>query len=50
MHSKYVALCKSAKIAEGKLNTEFLFTVECADYFYFNKNIGENDIRDGSKE
>ena len=47
MNSKYVALCKSAKIAEGKLNTEFLFTVECADYFYFNKNIGENDIRDG---
>lgn len=47
MDSKYAALCKSAKIAEGKLNKEFLFTVECADHFYFNKNIGENNIRDG---
>ena len=47
MENKYAALCRSANVPEGKLNSEFLFTVECADYFYFNKNIGENNIRDG---
>lgn len=47
MNNKYAALCKSANIPDGKINKEFLFTVECADVFYFNKNIGENNIRDG---
>lgn len=47
MDNKYKILCREANIPEGKLNSEFLFTVECADYFYYNKDIGVQKIMDG---
>lgn len=43
---KVKELAKKAGIVEGKLNNEFLFTIQMVDYFYYNKNIGEQDIRE----
>lgn len=43
---KIKELAKKAGISEGKLNNEFLFTLQMVDYFYYNKNIGEQDIRE----
>ena len=31
----------------GNTTDEYLFTVDCVDYFFFEKNIGQVDIRDG---
>lgn len=45
-YEKILELAKRAKIPEGKLNDEFLFTIQMVDYFYYNKNIGEQDIRE----
>ena len=51
---KIKELSKKAGIPEGKLNNEFLYTIQMVDYFYYNKNIGEQDIRenfvDGSND
>lgn len=43
---KIKELAKKAGISDGKLNNEFLFTIQMVDYFYYNKNIGEQDIRE----
>lgn len=43
---KIKELAKKAGISEGKLNNEFLFTLQMVDYFYYNKNIGEQGIRE----
>lgn len=31
----------------GNTTDEYLFTINCVDYFFFEKNIGQIDIRDG---
>ncbi len=53
-YEKIKELAKKAGISDGKLNNEFLFTLQMVDYFYYNKNIGEQDIRenfvDGSSD
>lgn len=53
-YEKIMELAKKAGLSEGKLNDEFLFTLQMVDYFYYNKNIGEQDIRenfvDGSSD
>ncbi|MBQ6860598.1 MAG: AIPR family protein [Clostridia bacterium] len=46
MDSKIRGLAKKAGVSEGKLTDEYLFTLEMIDYFYYNKNIGEQDIRE----
>ena len=46
MDSKIRGLAKKAGVSEGKLTDEYLFTLEIIDYFYYNKNIGEQDIRE----
>ena len=47
-------LAQKAGVTKGKLNEEFLFTVQVVNLFYYNNNIGENDIRecfvDGSND
>ena len=47
-------LAKKAGISEGKLNEEFMFTIQSVNLFYYSNNIGENDIRecfvDGSND
>lgn len=43
---KIKELAKKAGISDGKLSNEFLFTIQTVDYFYYNKNIGEQDIRE----
>ena len=43
---KIKQLCKSLDF-KGNTSDEFLFTINCVDYFYFSKNIGEVDILDG---
>lgn len=40
-------MCSYLGISHGRLSDEFLFTIDCIDYFYFEKNIGHNDISDG---
>ena len=45
-YEKIKELAKKAGIGEGKINNEFLFTIQMVDYFYYNKNIGEQDIRE----
>ncbi len=45
-YEKIKELAKRAGISEGKLNNEFLFTIQMVDYFYYNKNVGEQDIRE----
>ena len=45
-YEKIKGLAKKAGISDGKLNNEFLFTLQMVDYFYYNKNIGEQDIRE----
>lgn len=39
-------LCKNIYF-EGNISDEFLYTISCVDYFYYNKNIGAVDIKDG---
>lgn len=52
--SKIRQLSLSAGVPEGKLTDRYLFTVYCADLFFFNQNIGLIDIKtgftDGSKD
>ena len=43
---KIYGLAKKAGVSEGKLTEEYLFTLKMVDYFYYNKNIGEQDIRE----
>lgn len=45
-YEKIYELAKKAGVTSGKLNEEFLFTLQALDYFYYNKNIGEQDIRE----
>ena len=45
-YEKIKKLAEKAGISEGKLNNEFIFTLQMVDYFYYNKNIGEQDIRE----
>lgn len=44
--NKIRQLCSSLEF-KGNTSDEYLFTVNCVDYFYFSKNIGEVDILDG---
>mgnify|MGYP000081807122 CR=1 FL=1 len=44
---KIKALCQSLEFKEGYLSDEFLFTIVGMDYFYYQGNIGQNDILDG---
>ena len=44
---KYKVLCKEANVPEGLINDNFLFTIENADYFFFNRNIGTVGIIEG---
>lgn len=39
-------LC-SGNSFSGNTSNEYLFTVNCVDYFFYEKNIGQVDIRDG---
>ena len=47
-------LCKGLNIPSGKLSDEYLFTLNMVDLFYYNKNIGQVDIKtnwvDGSND
>lgn len=44
--SKIKQLCNTLDFT-GNTSDEYLFTINCVDYFYFSKNIGEVDILDG---
>lgn len=39
-------LCKNMKFT-GNQTDEYMFNLNCVDYFFFSKNIGEVDIKDG---
>lgn len=43
---KYMEFAREVGIPEGKLTEEFMFTLKMVDYFYYNKNIGSQDVRD----
>ena len=45
-NKKIYELAKKAGVSEGRLNDEYLFTLQVVDYFYYNRNIGEQDIRE----
>ncbi|MCR5352913.1 MAG: hypothetical protein K6D98_01245, partial [Clostridiales bacterium] len=45
-YEKIMGLAKKAGVSNGKLNNEYLFTLQMVDYFYYNQNIGEQDIRE----
>lgn len=45
-YEKIKGLALRAGVSEGKLNQEFLFTVQMVDYFYFKNNLGEQDIKE----
>lgn len=45
-YKKIYELAKRTGISEGLLNEEYLFTLQVMDYFYYNRNIGEQDIRE----
>lgn len=53
-YNKIKNLAQRAGISSGKLNEEYLYTIQMVDYFYYKKNIGEQDIRenfvDGSSD
>lgn len=44
--NKIRQMCMSLDFT-GNTSDEYLFTINCIDYFYFSKNIGEVDILDG---
>lgn len=46
-YRKIREMCLKNGISEGKTTNEYLFTINCIDYFYYNKNIGEMDIIEG---
>ena len=43
---KIKGLCSGSSFT-GNSSKEYLFTINCVDYFFYDKNIGEVDIRDG---
>lgn len=45
--AKIREMCKNIGIAEGKTSDEYLFTIQCADLFYYHGNIGQVDIKTG---
>ena len=45
-NKKIYELAKKAGISAGKLSEEYLYTLQMVDYFYYNRNIGEQDIRE----
>lgn len=44
--NKIKALC-TGKMFKGNKSDEYLYTINCVDYFFYDKNIGQCDIRDG---
>ena len=44
--SKIKELCKNISYT-GNTSNEYLYTISCVDYFYYNKNIGAVDVKDG---
>lgn len=44
---KIRTLCKEAGFPEGKLTDEFLFTINAVDLFFYKRNIGQVDIKNG---
>lgn len=51
---KIFEICKKAGVSEGKLKKEYLYTVDAVDYYFYDTNIGEQDIKenfvDGSND
>lgn len=45
-YDKLKRMCLKNSISEGKTKDEFLFNLNAVDYFYYNRNIGEQDILD----
>ncbi len=45
--NKIKEMCIRDGISDGKISSEYLFTIDAVDYFYYSKNIGEIDILDG---
>ena len=45
--AKIREMCKNIGVAEGKMSDEYLFTIQCADLFYYRGNIGQVDIKTG---
>lgn len=43
---KIRSMCSSLEFT-GNTSDEYLFTINCVDYFYFSKNIGQVDILEG---
>lgn len=43
-YEKLRSICKTANVSN--ISDEYLFTLNCVDYFYYYKNIGEIDIKD----
>lgn len=46
-YEKIKNMCKKNFMPEGKITNEYIFTLNCVDYFYYNRNIGEMDIAEG---
>lgn len=44
---KIRTLCKEAGFPDGKLTDEFLFTIDAVDLFFYKRNIGQVDIKNG---
>ncbi len=45
--AKIREMCKNIGVAEGRTSDEYLFTIQCADLFYYRGNIGQVDIKTG---
>lgn len=45
-YEKIKDLAQKAGVSDGKLTPEWLFTLQMVDIFYYNRNIGEQDIRE----
>lgn len=45
-YQKIKELAERAGLSSGKLTDEYIFTLQMVDIFYYNKNIGEQDIRE----
>ena len=45
-NQKIKELAERAGLSSGKLTDEYIFTLQMVDIFYYNKNIGEQDIRE----
>lgn len=44
---KILNLCSDINISEGKQTSEYLFTIEMVDLFFYKGNIGKIDIKTG---